>query len=205
LKTFEPISASLCLLCDAKEEELKKTEMQDKKEPEAELPLESVESLRVPAVLPLPDSSDAPPDGGYGWVCVGCVFTINAFTWGVIASYGVYLAYYLANDVFPGATPLDYAYIGGLNFGISMIVASPVTYLTRIWGTHIPMFLGVAMMTGGFIAASFARSIWQLYLTQGLLVGMGVGFLFIPSVAVTSQWFDKKVSVAVYLNCCIPE
>lgn len=25
------------------------------------------------------------PDGGYGWVCVACVFAINGFTWGVVA------------------------------------------------------------------------------------------------------------------------
>ena len=158
----------------------------EKKEPEGDLPLGSVESLGDTAGFP-PDlpahehhEGDGPPDGGYGWVCVGCVFTINAFTWGVIASYGVYLAHYLANDVFSGATALDYAYIGGLNFGLSMIVASPVTYLARIWGMHIPMFLGVVMMTGGYIAASFATSIWHLYLTQGALVGLGVGFIFIP-------------------------
>jgi hypothetical protein len=26
---------------------------------------------------------DVPPDGGYGWVCVACVFWINAHTWGI--------------------------------------------------------------------------------------------------------------------------
>ena len=26
---------------------------------------------------------DVPPNGGYGWVCVGCVFWINAHTWGI--------------------------------------------------------------------------------------------------------------------------
>lgn len=26
---------------------------------------------------------DVPPDGGYGWVCVACCFTVNAMTWGV--------------------------------------------------------------------------------------------------------------------------
>ena len=26
-----------------------------------------------------------PPDGGYGWVCVACCFTVNCFTWGVVA------------------------------------------------------------------------------------------------------------------------
>ncbi|KAF2109823.1 major facilitator superfamily protein [Lophiotrema nucula] len=145
-------------------------------------------------------SNDAIPDGGYGWIIVGCVFTINGFTWGVVASYGVYLAYYLSNDVFKGATSLDYAYIGGLNFGVSMLVASPVTYLVRIFGMHAVMVAGVVLQTGGFVAASFATKIWQLYLTQGILVGLGVGLLFIPSVAVTSQWFDKKRSLANSVN-----
>lgn len=33
---------------------------------------------------------DVPPDGGYGWVVVACVFWINAHTWGVnsVSSYG---------------------------------------------------------------------------------------------------------------------
>lgn len=26
---------------------------------------------------------DVPPDGGYGWVCVACVFWMNAHTWGI--------------------------------------------------------------------------------------------------------------------------
>jgi hypothetical protein len=30
-----------------------------------------------------PKPVDVPPDGGYGWVCVACVFIINAHTWGV--------------------------------------------------------------------------------------------------------------------------
>ena len=26
---------------------------------------------------------DAPPNGGYGWVCVAAVFIVNAHTWGL--------------------------------------------------------------------------------------------------------------------------
>ncbi len=29
------------------------------------------------------EAPDIPPDGGYGWVCVACVFLINGHTWGV--------------------------------------------------------------------------------------------------------------------------
>jgi len=151
-----------------------------------------------PPIPPIgPSAPDhAIPDGGYGWIIVLSVFTINGFTWGVIASYGVYLAYYLSTSRFPAATPLDYAFIGGLNFGLAMLVSSPVTYLVRTLGTHPVMLIGVALQTGGFIAASFAQSIWHLYLSQGVCVGLGVGFIFIPSVPITSQWFDKKRSLA---------
>ncbi|KAJ9667858.1 hypothetical protein H2201_002044 [Coniosporium apollinis] len=157
-----------------------------------------------PAATEIPQQAiegpEPPPDGGYGWVCVLSVFIINGFSWGVLASYGVCLAYYLETDLFPGATSLDYAFIGGLNFGCAMLVATPVTSLTRILGTHIPMYIGVCLQTGGFIAASFSSRIWHLYLTQGALVGVGVGFIYIPSIAITSQWFDKKRSVANGIN-----
>jgi MFS family permease len=58
------------------------------------------------------------------------------------------------------------------------------------------MALGCLLLSGGFIAASFAHTIWQLYLTQGILVGLGVGFTYVPSIAVISQWFGKKRSLA---------
>jgi len=28
---------------------------------------------------------EAPPDGGYGWICVAACFTINCFTWGTVS------------------------------------------------------------------------------------------------------------------------
>lgn len=46
------------------------------------------------------------------------------------------------------------------------------------------------------MAASFASHIWHLYLSQGVLVGLGVGFAYVPSIAVLSQWFAKRRSLA---------
>lgn len=34
-------------------------------------------------IPPAEQQVDEPPDGGYGWVCVLCVFLINGHTWGI--------------------------------------------------------------------------------------------------------------------------
>ncbi|KAK5050435.1 hypothetical protein LTR84_003716 [Exophiala bonariae] len=137
-----------------------------------------------------------PPDGGYGWICLICCFAVNCFTWGVVASYGVFLSYYLSAPIFPEAKPLDYAFIGGLNFGAAMLVAPLVTVLVRSLGMRLPMYAGAVMLGGAFIAASFSSQIWHLYVSQGLLVGFGVGFMYIPSIPVLSQWFAHRRSLA---------
>lgn len=139
---------------------------------------------------------DDPPEGGYGWVVVFALGWMNGFTWGVAASYGVFLSYYLENEYFPGATPLDFAFIGGLEFGCCMLIAPACTILTREVGRTSVMTAGVFMMAGGFIAASFAQQTWQLYLSQGVLVGFGMGAIFIPAIAVLPQWFLKRRSLA---------
>ncbi|KAH8706901.1 major facilitator superfamily domain-containing protein [Phaeosphaeriaceae sp. PMI808] len=140
-------------------------------------------------------SDEAAPDGGYGWVCVAACFTVNCFTWGTVSAYGVYLSHYLAGDVFPEASTWDYAFVGGFNFSIAMLIAPFVTILTRRLGIHRVMIAGLVFESGGFIAASFATRIWQLYISQGVLIGCGIGCLYIPSLPILSQWFVRRRSL----------
>ncbi|ETS80842.1 hypothetical protein PFICI_08371 [Pestalotiopsis fici W106-1] len=137
-----------------------------------------------------------PPDGGYGWFCVLAQFLINGFTWGVAASYSVYLAHYLSHDIFPEASSVDYAFIGGFNFAFALLSAPLATLLIRIGGARTPMLLGAILLPLGFASASFAIRVWHLYLSQGLCVGVGIGLIYIPATAIIPQWFDKKRSLA---------
>lgn len=108
----------------------------------------------------------------------------------------MYLAHYLSNDVFPNARPLDFALVGGFNFSMAMIAAPFANLMTRIWNPNVPIFFGVFIFTSGFVAASFATKIWHLYLSQGVLVGVGVGFAWIPANALIPHWFTTKRSLA---------
>ena len=139
---------------------------------------------------------DEPPDGGYGWVCVMCTFFINAHTWGINSSYGVFLAYYLANDYYPGSTALEFAFIGGLSISQALFISPLSTYITRVYGTRTTLLSGVALETLALIGASFTHETWQLFLSQGVCFGFGMGFLFVGSVGIIPQWFTKKRSLA---------
>ncbi|MBE3049275.1 MFS transporter, partial [Candidatus Bathyarchaeota archaeon] len=91
---------------------------------------------------------------------------------------------------------MDYGFVGGFNFAFAMLAAAPVTALTRELGKKWTLSIGALLQCGGYVAASFATRVWQLYLTQGVLVGVGIGFIIIPSVAILSQWFSKRRTVA---------
>jgi len=80
------------------------------------------------------------------------------------------------NGIYPEATPTDFAFIGGLNFSVAMlafhrdglVAATPSTFTCPCSSVYVckPLVL---------TTDHFATRIWHLYLTQGVLVGLGVG------------------------------
>ncbi|KAF5532620.1 MCH2 (monocarboxylate permease) [Fusarium mexicanum] len=145
---------------------------------------------------PRTDVPPPPPNGGYGWVCCACVATINAHTWGLNSSYGVFLAHFIANNTFPGATSLHYAFVGSLSIACAMLVSPLATLCVREFGTKPTLFAGIVLETASLICASFATKIYQLFLTQGVCFGLGMGLLFVPSVGIVPQWFTTRRSLA---------
>ncbi|KAL4959650.1 MCT family MFS transporter [Aspergillus stella-maris] len=160
---------------------------------------ESIEPERAAAVDKI-SGDDLPPDGGYGWVCVASVFWLNAHTWGINSSYGVFLSHYLNNNVFPNTTPLMYAFTGGLSISCALLVAPLATYLIHVFGTRLVLNLGVFFETLSLIGASFVKERWQLFLSQGVCFGFGMGFLFVGSVGITPQWFHRRRGLAMGIN-----
>ncbi len=149
----------------------------------------------APATAPS-EVNNEPPDGGYGWVCTVAAAAINAHSWGFNSAYAVFLAYYLDNDIFPGATSLQYAFVGSLSIAILMLTSPIATIAVREIGIRPTMFCGVVLETISLLCASAATQIWHLFLTQGVVFGMGLGLLFIPTAAVVPQWFTTKRSLA---------
>ncbi|KAJ3542402.1 hypothetical protein NM208_g4109 [Fusarium decemcellulare] len=144
----------------------------------------------------LDESSDDKIDGGYGWVVTACLAITNGHTWGINAAYSVFLAHFLEHDSFPGSSPLEYAFVGSLTVTCTFLISPLATIAARDFGTRPTMMAGSVMLSASLICASLSTKIWQLFLSQGVLFGMGMGFIFLPTFGLLSQWFRKRRALA---------
>ncbi|CBQ67491.1 related to ESBP6-similarity to Monocarboxylate transporter [Sporisorium reilianum SRZ2] len=149
----------------------------------------------------LSDAQFSIREGGYGWVNVVCSIFVNAVTWGVNTTFGVYFSYYLQHDYFTGATPMRYAYVGGLSVAACMLAAPFSNLLWRSSGWFkTPLYLGMVFVTMGQVGAGLCRTYVQLLFTQGLVFGIGLGLIMVPTQPLLSQWFRRKLSYAQGLS-----
>lgn len=135
-------------------------------------------------------------DRGYAWVILAASTFISCFSWGANASFGVFLSNFMSSNTYPNARDVDFAFVGGLSFGIGL-VASPIpSTLIKYYPYQYVILVGSFIQSGGLIGASFTTRIWQLYLTQGILQGLGISMVFIPANAALPQWFKKRRGIA---------
>lgn len=142
------------------------------------------------------DYIDAPPDGGYGWVCCACVSAMNFATWGANGSFGIMLAFFLESDEFPGATATDYALVVGLLNFFTLATMSTAGLMLFKFGYKATVSIGIVIQLSAYIGASFAKTIGQLQATQGFLLGLSFGIIFGANSIVLPSWFLKKRAVA---------
>lgn len=93
-----------------------------------------------------------------------------------------------------------YAFTGGLSISCALLVAPLATYLIHLLGTRVVLNMGVFFETLSLIGSSFVTQRWQIFLSQGVCFGLGMGFLFVGSVGITPQWFHRRRGLAMGIN-----
>ncbi|CAL9734714.1 hypothetical protein MOSE0_F05556 [Monosporozyma servazzii] len=144
-----------------------------------------------------------PPDKGYAWVMVGATILVMFSSWGCNAAFGVFLSFFLSNNTFPNATKYDYALVAGFPVALGQGMAPLSLILMRVIGIRPTMLIGTAFMLAGFLWASFATHLWELYVSQGVFVGLSISLIANPPTTCIPGWFLKKRAAAmgmVYLG-----
>jgi MFS family permease len=136
-----------------------------------------------------------PPDGGkQAWIQVFCTHLTIFTTFGFITSFGVYQTYYQTTL---GIQPSTISWIGSIQlfllFGIGTLTGRATDAgLFR----HVYIAGSIFQILGIFTMAESTK-VWQLFLTQGVCLGIANGLQFCPAMALVSTYFVKRRAFAL--------
>ncbi|KAG9666824.1 MFS monocarboxylate transporter-like protein, partial [Aureobasidium melanogenum] len=140
-------------------------------------------------------SVEPAPDGGLqAWTQVAMAHLTVFSTWGWVTSYGVFQEYYRTSL---GLDPSAISWIGSVQIFLLFFLG---TFSGRALdaGLFRPVYLaGTALQLLGIFSMSAATKYWQLFLSQGLCIGIAGGLQFCPVMSLVSTYFVKKRSFAI--------
>ncbi|XP_031781947.1 uncharacterized protein LOC100123194 isoform X2 [Nasonia vitripennis] len=147
------------------------------------------------------DSKKKPkiPDGGWGWVVVCSSLVISMIADGVSFSFGLLYIEFLHHFE---ESKANTAWIGSLFMAVPLLSGPIMSALVDRYGCRKMTIAGGLISGTGFVLSSFANSIGVMYLTFGVLAGLGLGLCYVTAVVSIAFWFDKKRTLAVGLGAC---
>ena len=123
-------------------------------------------------------------------------FFVLFSTWGYANSFGAFQTYY--TQTLP-ESPSTISWIGGIQVLLSLVTGLVSGRLLDA-GFFVPVFfVGIVVQLLGIFLMSISTKYWQLFLTQGVISGLGAGIYFTPAVSLVSTYFDKRRGLAVGL------
>ncbi|KAM6105228.1 LOW QUALITY PROTEIN: monocarboxylate transporter 9 [Pterocles gutturalis] len=137
-----------------------------------------------------------PPDGGWGWVIVVVSFFTQFLCYGSPLAVGVLYVEWL--DAF-GEGKGKTAWVGSLANGIGLLASPVCSICVSSFGARPVAIFSGFMVAGGPHDEQFAPNIYFLYISYGIVVGLGCGLLYTATVTITCHYFDKRRGLALGL------
>ncbi|ORZ00828.1 major facilitator superfamily domain-containing protein [Syncephalastrum racemosum] len=137
-----------------------------------------------------PDGDDA-PEGGYGWLVLLGAFLSQFALFGIMFSWGI-LQDYFQRNMFGSEAQTQLSFAGTIMELGSVTMGPFFQILVSKFGLTAVMIFGSVIATLGLELASLSTQIWHLYLTQGVLFGVGASFMYVMAMGIAPQWFNRK-------------
>ncbi|KAJ3511804.1 hypothetical protein NLJ89_g3887 [Agrocybe chaxingu] len=140
------------------------------------------------------------PDGGLrAWLVVLGVFLTQFATFGYTNAYGVYNDFYVREYLVNTSTSSQISWIGSVQLFLVLSVGlisgrgfdSGYFYHLMIAGAALFVF------SLFMISVTQAEKYYQLFLAQGLGLGISVGIMYIPALGIVSHYFQKRRALAL--------
>ena len=127
------------------------------------------------------------------WVVVWATFVCLAVIFGVSYSFAAFFESFAKEFA---AQRADVSWIFGLCGLVYFVLGAGSGMLADRWGPRMVCMTGMVFIAMGLFLTSLAQSLTTVYLSYGLLVGLGIAFVYTPSIACVQPWFNKRRGLA---------
>jgi len=129
----------------------------------------------------------------YAWVVVWATFVCLGVIFGVSYSFAAFFESFTTEFA---AQRADVSWIFGLSGFVYFVMGAGGGMLADRFGPRWVCSAGMTLIALGLLVTSWAQSLWAVYLSYGLLVGLGIAFVYTPSIANVQTWFTTRRGLA---------
>lgn len=129
----------------------------------------------------------------YAWVVVWATFACLAVIFGVSYSFAAFFESFATEF---SAQRADVSWIFGLSGFVYFVLGAGGGMLADRFGPRVVCSAGMLLIAAGLLATSWATSLTAVYLSYGLLVGLGIALVYTPSIASVQPWFTTRRGLA---------
>ncbi|XP_056015734.1 monocarboxylate transporter 10-like isoform X4 [Ostrea edulis] len=137
-----------------------------------------------------------PPDGGWGWVvCIASLLT-NGIVFSILNTFGIIYVYLVKEYATDNPTiSFKTSWVGSVCTGVTFLMSISASICSDRIGIRPTAFFGAALGVIGLISSAFVTRLELLYLTYGLFLGIGGGFIYSLSLVILGHYFKKHLGI----------
>ncbi|XP_076016013.1 monocarboxylate transporter 13-like [Genypterus blacodes] len=136
------------------------------------------------------------PDGGWGWVLVGALFVSIGLVFGLVRSMGIFFVEFIQ---YFGESAQAVSWITSTGVAALQFISPVAAALCNAYNARVVVITGGILAGVGLILATQATSLLHLYLSMGVISGLGWGLVITPMLASVIASFTRRRSLAVGL------
>ncbi|CAJ1086218.1 monocarboxylate transporter 13 [Xyrichtys novacula] len=136
-------------------------------------------------------------DGGWGWVLVGALFVSTSLVFGLMRSLGIFFVEFVQ---YFEESAQAISWISSTGLAAQQFFSPLGAALCNAYDARVVVMTGGCLAGLGLILASQATCLVHLYLTMGVISGLGWGLVFTPMVATVMANFTRRRALALGLG-----